>query len=42
MSGCASVNMATKEESAQAKKFNAPSQGNAGVEKQGQTTFNIA
>jgi hypothetical protein len=31
MSGCASVNMATKEESAQAKKFNAPSQGNAGV-----------
>lgn len=31
MSGCASVNMATKEESAKAKEFNAPSSGNAGV-----------
>ena len=31
MSGCASVDMATKEESTKAKEFNAPSQGNAGV-----------
>lgn len=31
MSGCASVNMAAKEDSAKAKEFNAPSQGNAGV-----------
>lgn len=31
MSGCASVNMASKEDSAKAKEFNAPSQGNAGV-----------
>ena len=31
MSGCASVNMATQEESSKAKEFNAPSQGNAGV-----------
>ena len=31
MTGCASVNMATKEESAKNKEFNAPSQGNAGV-----------
>lgn len=31
MSGCASVDMATKEESSKAKEFNAPSQGNAGV-----------
>ncbi len=31
MSGCASVNMASKEESAKAKEFNIPSQGNSGV-----------
>lgn len=31
ISGCASVNMASKEESAKAKEFNAPSQGNSGV-----------
>jgi len=31
LSGCASVDMASKEESAKAKEFNAPSQGNAGV-----------
>lgn len=31
VSGCASVDMASKEESAKAKEFNAPSQGNAGV-----------
>jgi Protein of unknown function (DUF2846) len=31
MSGCASVDMATKADSAKAKEFNAPSQGNAGV-----------
>ena len=31
LSGCASVDMASKEESAKAKAFNAPSQGNAGV-----------
>lgn len=31
MTGCASVNMASKEESAKAKQFNAPSAGNAGV-----------
>ena len=30
-SGCASVQMASKAESAKAKEFNAPSQGNAGV-----------
>ena len=30
-SGCASVDMASKEESAKAKAFNPPSQGNAGV-----------
>lgn len=29
--GCASVNMASKEESAKAKEFNQPSHGNAGV-----------
>lgn len=31
LSGCASVNMASEEESAKAKEFNAPSQGHAGV-----------
>lgn len=31
ISGCASVDMASKEESARAKEFNPPSQGNAGV-----------
>lgn len=31
ISGCASVEMASKEESARSKEFNAPSQGNAGV-----------
>lgn len=31
MSGCASVDMASKAESAKAKEFNPPSQGNAGV-----------
>lgn len=31
VSGCASVDMASKEESAKAKEFNPPSQGNAGV-----------
>ena len=31
ISGCASVEMASKAESAKAKEFNAPSQGNAGV-----------
>ena len=31
ISGCASVEMASKEESVKAKEFNAPSQGNAGV-----------
>ncbi|MDR3056260.1 MAG: DUF2846 domain-containing protein [Zoogloeaceae bacterium] len=31
LAGCASVEMATKEESAKAKEFNPPSQGNAGV-----------
>jgi hypothetical protein len=31
LSGCASVDMASKEESAKAKEFKAPSQGNAGV-----------
>jgi len=31
ISGCASVNMASKEESAKAKEFNVPSQGNSGV-----------
>ena len=31
MTGCASVNMATKEESAKAKEFKPPSTGNAGV-----------
>lgn len=31
MTGCASVNMATKEESAKAKEFKQPSSGNAGV-----------
>lgn len=31
MTGCASVNMATKEESAKAKQFNPPAPGNAGV-----------
>jgi len=31
LSGCASVNMASKEDSAKAKQFNLPSQGNAGV-----------
>ncbi|WP_338844883.1 DUF2846 domain-containing protein [Massilia sp. W12] len=31
LSGCASVDMASKAESAKAKEFNAPSQGNAGV-----------
>ena len=31
MTGCASVNMATKEESAKAKEFSQPSAGNAGV-----------
>lgn len=31
ISGCASVDMASKEESAIAKEFNAPSQGNSGV-----------
>ena len=31
MTGCASVNMATKEESAKAKEFKQPSPGNAGV-----------
>jgi len=31
IAGCASVNMATKEESAKAKEFNQPSAGNAGV-----------
>lgn len=31
ISGCASVNMASKEHSAKAKEFNPPSQGNAGI-----------
>ena len=31
VSGCASVDMAPKAESAKAKEFNSPSQGNAGV-----------
>lgn len=31
ISGCASVDMASKDESVKAKKFNAPSQGNAGL-----------
>lgn len=31
ISGCASVEMASKEESARAKEFNPPTQGNAGV-----------
>lgn len=31
MTGCASVNMASKEESTKAKAFSAPSQGNAGL-----------
>ena len=31
ISGCASVNMASKEDSAKAKEFNAPTEGNAGV-----------
>ena len=31
VTGCASVNMASKEESAKAKEFNQPSPGNAGV-----------
>jgi Protein of unknown function (DUF2846) len=31
LSGCASVQMASKEESTKAKAFNAPSEGNAGV-----------
>ena len=31
LSGCASVEMASKEESSKAKEFNPPSQGNAGV-----------
>jgi len=31
LSGCASVNMASKAESAKAKQFNQPSQGNAGL-----------
>jgi len=31
ISGCASVEMASKEESSKAKEFNPPSQGNAGV-----------
>lgn len=31
MSGCASVNMASKEQSAKAKEFNPPSPGNAGL-----------
>lgn len=31
LSGCASVNMASKAESAKAKQFNLPSQGNAGL-----------
>lgn len=31
VSGCASVDMASKAESAKAKEFNSPSQGNAGV-----------
>ncbi len=31
MSGCASVNMASKAESAKVKEFNAPAEGNAGV-----------
>ena len=31
VSGCASVDMASKAESAKAKEFNPPSQGNAGV-----------
>ena len=31
MTGCASVNMATKEESAKAKEFKQPSSGNAGL-----------
>ncbi|MCX7071833.1 MAG: DUF2846 domain-containing protein [Gammaproteobacteria bacterium] len=31
LSGCASVNMASKEASAKAKQFNPPSQGNAGL-----------
>lgn len=31
ISGCASVEMASKEESAKAKEFNSPSEGNAGV-----------
>ncbi len=31
ISGCASVDMASKEESAKAKEFNPPAQGNAGV-----------
>jgi len=31
ISGCASVEMASKEESAKAKEFNPPSQGNAGL-----------
>ena len=31
ISGCASVNMASKEDSAKAKEFNAPTEGNSGV-----------